>query len=119
MKSLKMLSVIAMLLIVFVSGCKKDEDPGLRPTVLSTDPIADATNYAVNKKVSVIFSAPMDAATMTTSTFTLQKAGVNVEGTVTSSGSTATFSPTANLTANTLYKATVTTGAKDLEGKSL
>lgn len=108
-----------MLLVVFVSGCKKDDDPGLRPTVSSTDPITDATNYAVNKKVSVIFSTPMDGSTLTTSTFTLQKAGVNVDGTVTSSGSTATFSPTANLSANTVYKATVTTGAKDLAGRGL
>ena len=42
-----------------------------------------------------------------------------VAGVVTYSGTTATFTPTSSLTANTLYKATITTGAKNVAGTSL
>ena len=108
-----------MLVTVFVAGCKKDDDPGIHPTVLSTTPITDATSTDVTSKISVIFSEPMDAASITTSTFTLKKADVSVAGVVTLSGSTATFSPTANLAPNAVYKATVTTGVSNMEGKQM
>ena len=40
-------------------------------------------------------------------------------GTVTYAGSTATFTPTANLAATTQYTATITNAAKDLSGNAL
>jgi hypothetical protein len=119
MKLKKVLPILAMLAVVFVSGCKKDDDPTLHPTVLSTSPISDATNVAVSSKITAIFSTPMEPTSMTTSTFTLQKADVSVAGAVTFSGSTATFSPSANLAPNASYKATITTGASDLQGKKI
>src|SRR4029077_3872118 len=42
-----------------------------------------------------------------------------VAGTVTYSGTTATFTPTAVLSTSTLYTATITTGARDPTGTSL
>lgn len=108
-----------MLVIVFIAGCKKDEDPGIRPTVISTDPITNATNRAVNSKISATFSAAMNPATISSSTFTLQKGGVNVEGTVSYTGNTASFTPTANLLPNTAYIATINKGAMNADGTSL
>ena len=59
---------------------------------------------------------PMDALTISTTTFTVKIGISTVLGTVTYSGSTATFTPTSNLLPNTTYTATVTTGAKNLAG---
>ncbi|PKL16406.1 MAG: hypothetical protein CVV49_16470, partial [Spirochaetae bacterium HGW-Spirochaetae-5] len=44
---------------------------------------------------------------------------IDVPGTVTYSGNTATFDPTADLTADTAYTAMITTTAADLEGNTL
>jgi hypothetical protein len=62
----------------------------------------------------------MDAATITTTTFTLAAPGpVPVSGTVTYAGTIATLNPTGNLAANTIFTATITTGATDLAGNAL
>jgi hypothetical protein len=61
----------------------------------------------------------MDPTTVNSTTF-IVKQGVNiVPGDVSYSGTTATFTPTALLTANTLYTATINTGAQSLNGKPL
>ena len=119
MKLTRVLPILAMLMIVFIEGCKKDDDPGIRPKVISTDPITSSTNRAVNSKVSATFSVAMDPSTISTSTFTLQNAGVNVAGATTYTGTTATFSPAADLLPSTVYTATITTGAADMNGKTL
>jgi hypothetical protein len=51
--------------------------------------------------------------------FKYSRPGTPVTGTVTYVGFLATFTPTANLAASTLYTATVTTGVKDLAGNAL
>jgi hypothetical protein len=62
----------------------------------------------------------MDPLTVTTATFMLTGPGLTpVLGTVTYVGLIATFTPTSNLTPNTLYTATITTGARDLAGNAL
>src|SRR6478609_7413960 len=120
MKQIKLLSsVIAMLLIVFIAGCKKDDDPGIRPTVISTDPITSGINRAVNSSISATFSVAMDPASISNSTFTLQKAGASVAGTTSYTGTTATFSPTADLSPNTVYTAMISKDAKNMDGKSM
>lgn len=109
-----------MLFIVFMTGCKKEEEvSGIRPTVTSTDPINKATNIATNTKVSANFSAEMDASTMTNSKFTVQQGSTTVPGEVEYSGTKATFKPTANLSPSTTYTATISTGAKSTAGVSL
>ena len=89
------------------------------PTVTSTDPVNAATGVALNKQIAATFSKPMDASTITTSTFTLLQGTSSVAGVVSSSGTTANFVPVSNLLPNTLYTATITTGAKDLTGNTL
>jgi len=61
----------------------------------------------------------MDPSTITNATFTLTQGTTPVAGTVTYAGVTATFKPTANLAASTVYTATLTTGVKDLDGNAL
>ena len=89
------------------------------PTVASTDPANLATGVFLNKVVTATFNVPVDPLTVTTSTFTLKQGTTSIAGSVSSSGSTASFAPTANLTANTVYTATVTTGIKNTSGNSM
>ena len=56
MKLTKVFPIIAMLLIVLVTGCKKDGDPAIRPVVSATYPLSNATNSAISGKISATFS---------------------------------------------------------------
>jgi hypothetical protein len=89
------------------------------PTVSSTDPANTATGVPLNQKIVANFSKTMDASTITASTFILMQGSTPVSGFVSYSGTTATFTLAGNLTPNTLYTATITTGAKDLTGNAL
>ncbi len=89
------------------------------PTVSYTDPANAATGVAINKKIAASFSKTMDPSTISTTTFTLQQGITPVAGTVTYAGTTATFAPASGLAPNTVYTATITTGAKDLAGNPL
>lgn len=89
------------------------------PTVVSVTPVSNATSVAVNGKPSATFSEAMNSSTITSSTFTLKQGTTSVAGTVSYSGTTATFTPSAALTGNTVYTATVTTGAKDAAGNAI
>ncbi|MGD0088697.1 MAG: Ig-like domain-containing protein [Planctomycetota bacterium] len=101
----------------FTTGASADTTA---PTVTFTSPANGAADVAINRIINVAFSKVMDPLTVTTTTFTLAGPGViPVTGTVASVGTTATFIPVANLADNTLYTATITTGAKDLAGNAL
>jgi predicted RNA-binding protein with TRAM domain len=93
--------------------------PAVAPTVTSTDPANNATNVPLNKVIKATFSEAMDPATITGSTFTLKQGNTNVTGTVTYSGTTASFTPTNSLSGNLVYTATITTGAKNTAGTAL
>lgn len=85
----------------------------LRPIVINTDPINNATDVVFNKVITATFSMPMNPTTLNATTFTV-KQGVNtVLGTISYSGSTVSFTPTIALDANTTYTATITNGAKN------
>ena len=118
MKLKKLLPILAMLLIVFLAGCTKD-DTTIYPTATLTNPGNNVTGVARNSAVEFTFSEAMDPLTINTSTFTLKQGSDLVPGTVTYSGTTATFTPTNTLAASTIYTATMTTGATSLTGNSL
>jgi hypothetical protein len=88
-------------------------------TVSFTVPVDGATAVAVNQAIAATFSEPMNPATMTRSTFLLKQGTRAVPGTVTYTGTTATFTPTSPLAAGTAYTATITTKAKDVAGNGL
>jgi uncharacterized repeat protein (TIGR02543 family) len=123
-KNYSMLWLIPLLLVMMIAGC--DDRLGIvyppvgdAPTVVSTVPVNAATNVALNQQIAATFSEVMNSTTLTNATFILMRGTNLVPGTVTYAGNTATFSPTANLTANTLYTATINTGAKNLDGNAL
>ena len=91
----------------------------LAPIVISTDPTSNAVNVPLNKVITASFNMPMDPLTINFTTFKLSKSGLPVAGTVTYSGSTASFTPSSNLSINANYTATITTGAKNPAGTSL
>jgi hypothetical protein len=119
MKIKHLFSIAAMLLVVGITSCEKDEDPGVAPTVLSTDPIASATNSAVNGKISATFDVAMDPSSFTNETFTLKQGTTAVAGTVTYTGTTASFTPTAMLAPNAVFTARLSTGVKNASGMAL
>ncbi|GAA4431599.1 hypothetical protein GCM10023188_19300 [Pontibacter saemangeumensis] len=89
------------------------------PVVISTDPAINATGIVLNKAIAASFSVPMDPSTLNTTTFTVKQGATAVAGAVTYSGTTAFFTPSSNLAANTVYTGTITTGAKNTEGNPL
>ncbi|MCX6236662.1 MAG: Ig-like domain-containing protein [Bacteroidia bacterium] len=88
------------------------------PTVILTDPVNLATGVALDKKVTATFSIPMDQLTLISpaTTFTLKQGTTVIAGTVSYTGTIATFTPSSALVAETVYTATITTGAKSLAG---
>ena len=90
-----------------------------RPTVSSTIPADNDTGVPINSQLAATFSKAMNPATITDTTFTLQQGITPVPGTVNYVSGTATFAPATNLTINTFYTATITTGATDLTGNAL
>ena len=89
------------------------------PTVSSVAPLAGAVGVCPSTAVNATFSEAMNPATINTTTFTLTASGTPVAGTVTYAASTATFTPSGPLAVNTLYTATITTGAQNLNGTGL
>jgi len=100
----------------FTTGLAPDT---VLPTLTTTTPAA-LVNVATNAGVTIVFSEPMDASTINTSTVTVTDAtGAPVNGSVTVNGTIATFIPSGNLTPNTTYTVTIADTAKDLAGNAL
>ena len=91
----------------------------LAPTVISNEPLNNATGVALNAMVTATFSVPMDSLTLTSTTFTLTQGATPITGTVSYAGIIASFKPTSNLLPGTIYTATITTGAKNVPGTAL
>lgn len=121
MKQRKVFPIMAMLVIVLLGSCKNDnnDDPNTRPTVTLTNPLHNGTKVARNQPIEFTFSEAMEPTTINSSTVTLKQGVTSVAGTVTYSGTKATFTPTDFLSSNLAYKAMVSTGAKDLSGNAL
>ena len=102
----------------FTTSAAPDTTP---PTVSDTSPATGATGVALNSSLSAAFSKPMTNATLNTASFTVRTAlgGVAVAGTVSVSGQTATFRPSAALAGSTEYFATIATAAMDAAGNAL
>src|SRR6185503_6693229 len=110
-----------LILAVALTVLPRDATAGqaARPMVSYQDPANGATGVALNKKIAVTFSEPMNPSTITASTFILKQGTRSVPGTVTYVGVTATFTPLGNLAPNTVYTARIKPGAKNLAGIAL
>jgi len=89
------------------------------PVITSTDPLNNAVNVALNQTVTADFSTIMDIASINATTFTLKQGATVIPGTVSYSGTTASFKPTNSLVVGKIYTATITNGAKSAAGTSL
>ena len=106
--------LMATLGVVLLIGC--GQEVVIMPSVVSATPANGATNVAVNTAISATFSTNMIPSTLTGTTFTVTAPGGAVAGSVSYSGLTATFTPTAVLAYSTVYTATITNGVTNLGG---
>jgi hypothetical protein len=83
-----------------------------------TNPINAATGVPTNAAITATFSESVDPLTPS-SAFTLTQGTTAAPGTVSFSGTIATFTPAAKLGNTLSYTATLTTGIKDLAGNAL
>lgn len=97
-----------------------DGTNGIKPTVVSNLPAANATDIALNASAAVTFSVPMDRGSLSTAfTLTTEVGGTAVPGTVITTGATAVFWPAARFAMNTAYVAKVSTSAKSVDQVAL
>lgn len=83
------------------------------PTVASVDPANTSTGVVLNKTIVATFNMAMDPATINANTFTLTQAGTTIAGTISYNGNKASFNPSADLSPDTEYTATITTAAEN------
>jgi len=123
MKRRGLLAIVLIAVVIIAAGLGyylyQSRSTSTAPTVTSTAPVYSATNSPINTKILVTFSSAMDPTTITITTFTLKHGTTPDAGTVSYTGVTAVFIPSANFATNTVYTATITTGAKDSAGHAL
>jgi len=116
-KNLAGIALVSNFVWSFTTGTTADTTASM---VTSTDPANAAAGVFLNKKIAATFSEVMDPSTITTATYRVTGPGATpVAGSVTYVGTTATFTPSADLAPSTIYTATITTGASDLAGNAL
>jgi hypothetical protein len=110
----------ALLGALFLVSCnsavqKPTPTPTAAPMVVMVVP--QTSGVGTNREIAVLFSKPMDPASINTSTFVV----AGVAGTVTydTVNMIAGFKATAGYAPNTNYNASITTGAKDTNGTPL
>jgi hypothetical protein len=93
------------------------------PRVVSTDPRDDEDDVPVDSRITVTFTEPMDSSTLNEETFGLylQRWGQyrQVSGSVSYSGTTATFNPRGKLRDDRDYVAIISSDVTDLAGNEL
>jgi hypothetical protein len=127
--------LIAMLTALLLTACGGGSSSGagggpiLAPatpiSIISTSPADKAAGVALNTAIGVTFNVKVEAATIVSpaSAFTVKEvlSGTDVPGSIVldASGTTAIFTPKANLAANTQYRGTVTMTVKSTGGSTL
>lgn len=93
--------------------------PAAAPNVSSTSPARDEGSVSLNTAVTATFNEAMSPLTATA--FTLHRGTESIEGTVSTSadGKVAKFTPATDLTAGSLYTATLTLDSKSLANVAL
>jgi hypothetical protein len=92
---------------------------GIAPEILSVNPIDGSSNVPFNQVISATFDQVMDPSTFTNTSFRVSDGLNNIAGQITYNGSTASFTPTDVLIANTTYTATITNTVKNVGGISI
>lgn len=122
MKAKKLLTAFILTSILMFVGCVNDdfqETVGMCPVVQTTNPVSNATFVPLDQAITATFNEQMNPATFNQTSFTVQQGANLISGTVSFSGTTATFIPTANLVINTTYTAIIKSSVKDMMGNAL
>jgi hypothetical protein len=102
---------------------KNNDKDKSAPTVLSVKPNYGTVGIPLDTTIEATFSEPVRASSVTISTFKLENSADNTpvlsDVSLSVDGTIATLTPTAPLSPSTSYKATVTTGLKDLAGNKI
>lgn len=86
------------------------------PTVVSTSPLNNETDVALNKIISATFSDLMRDSTVSSASFIVKLGTMSVSGMVNTVGKTAFFQPLENLISGETYTATITQAVKSADG---
>ena len=110
----------ALLLAAFLVGCSGlSNSPAPivsdAPTILMVVP--QTNGVGTNRAVAVVFSREMDPASINASTFIV--AGVSGAVTYDAANKIAAFKPSADFAANTMFNASITVGARGINGTPL
>lgn len=123
MNTKKLLLTFAILIIALFAGCAEDdfiETEGICPEVISTIPLNGALGVPLRQVISATFNEEMNPTTINGANFIVTEAnGTAISGTVTYSGTTASFKPASLLKPNTTYIGRIKTGVKDRMGNAL
>ncbi|TGK31010.1 hypothetical protein EHQ12_02905 [Leptospira gomenensis] len=99
----------------FTTGTAPDS---VLPSVLYTNPANLSNDIAPNSSLTIAFSEVMDCLSISSASIVVDDGGIPVNGTVSCTGTTATFDPLVDLAYNTNYTVTVLTTVSDLAGLS-
>ena len=112
------LILISFTMLILLGSCEYEYYviPAPKPQVSSTDPANNDTGVSQKKTIKVSFSVAMKPSSINWTTFTLAEGTTPVAGTVSCSGTDASFVPSASLKINTFYTATVSTGVSSSAG---
>ncbi len=118
-RSLSRGSIIFLLALFPVSCNVATNSPILQPSDAPTVSmvVPQTSGVGTNREIAVVFSKPMDPASINTGTFVV--AGVTGTVTYDAVNMIGAFKASADYTTNTTYTASITTGAKDLSGTPL
>jgi hypothetical protein len=120
--------LLAVVLAIFVAGCRSGNDTAQRtdaadttpPTVTSASVGEHERNVAINRPITATFSKSMDSSTINSSTFTVTEGNNDrVPGDVTCTGTVATFTPRANLKSGKTYTVRVAKHVRDRAGNPM
>jgi hypothetical protein len=100
----------------FTTGAAPDN---VKPLITETSPLNNAIGVAITQHVVINFNENMDPNTLNTLNFTLKQGVTAVAGTVVSTATSITFTPSASLETEKVYTATLTTGATDVAGNGI
>jgi hypothetical protein len=102
----------------FTSGASADTTA---PTITSFSPALNVTGVGIDASINATFSKPMNPSTFNQMTFTLEGPFEPVQGNVSYDvpDQIVTFTPEENLSASTLYTATITPAPQDLAGNAV
>lgn len=107
-------------LALALTGCGGESTPpDTTPRVSGVVPGDGSINVSTDVVLHVSFARDMDPSSITESTFKLASDSGDVSGAVTASTTSATFTPSGLLGAQTLFTATLTTGVKDAASAAL